>query len=58
VVIAISDHVQLSVEAALDNGEERNFWGTGAEAFNWIFQAELAVRACFIPNGVRSASGP
>ena len=54
----ISDQVKLRVDAARDNGDDRNFWGTGTDAFNWTFQATLARRACLILFDVRSASGP
>jgi len=54
----MSDHVRLRVLAALDSGEERNRCGRGMDAFSWSFHAALAARACWIPLGVRSASGP
>ena len=54
----MSDQVRLRVLAALDSGEERNRCGRGMDAFSWSFHAALAARACWIPLGVRSASGP
>jgi hypothetical protein len=57
-VRTMSDQVRFNVEAALERGEERNFWGRGAEKESWDFQAALAASAWLIPFWVRSASGP
>ena len=54
----MSDQVKFRVVAALDSGEERNFWGRGMEEVSWVFHAAFAARAWFIPVCVRRASGP
>jgi len=58
VLRVISEKVRLRVDAARVRGDDRNICGNGTEDCNCTFQAAFALRAWYIPFGVRKASGP